>query len=84
LDSFTERRFAKLSLEPYNGESLDSSRNGSIPNAWDVDVRPNRMFEQCTKNSIIPHSEVSMVYFLTIKIYFLFSSIFRPVIVAKA
>ena len=56
LRSFTETRTASWSCSPSNEETVDDATNGSIPDAWEIPIEPERMFESHSVTVPVPHS----------------------------
>lgn len=61
MESFTEKRYVTYTFTSYRGESLDSPKNGPIPNPWDIEVITDFQFTNNVKKIRVPHTEQLMV-----------------------
>ncbi|XP_070536141.1 protein SSUH2 homolog isoform X2 [Ptychodera flava] len=56
LETFTERRHTNRVYQPYRGELVDGPINGRPPGPWQVDVQPDYLFSNHTKQIEVPHT----------------------------
>jgi len=56
--SFTENRSIEDDFEPYRGGPVDTPAMGRAPGMWEIDIQPNGLFQEVSKNCVVPHTSM--------------------------